>query len=127
MGVLGSQKDFARDIKITVKSIKGRGCRGNHYVGQTYYVVDSLTPQGICMNAFNALMPSLNLLMFKGAMPWGTVNTLDVACPDSTTQVVFELTVITEEDAEKERENMLKAQAKRAKKIGAGTFKQGRK
>jgi uncharacterized repeat protein (TIGR04076 family) len=127
MGILGDQKDFARDIKITVFSVKGKGCRGNHYPGQTFYVVDSLTPQGICMNAWGPLQPSLNLLMFKGQMPWGTIDNLKVACPDGETQVIFELTVIKEEDAASEKENMLRVNAKRAAKAGAGPFQKGRR
>lgn len=126
MGALGDQKDFARDIKITVKSMKGLGCRGNHYVGQTFYIVDSLAPGRICLNALTAMMPSVSVLMFAGKMPWGQVETLDVACPDGTTQVIFELSVIKPEDAEKEKENLLKTQAKRAGKIGAGKFQKGR-
>ena len=127
MGMMGDQKDFARDIKITVVSLQSKGCRGNHYPGQTFYVVDALTPQGICMNAWSALQPSLNLLMFKGQMPWGTVDNLKVACPDGDTLVIFELTVIKDEDAESEKENMLKLNAKRAAKIGAGSFQRGRR
>lgn len=127
MGVLGDQRDFARDIKITVKSMKGKGCRGNHYVGQTFYVVDALTPGRLCMNALSSMIPSLSLLMFGGRMPWGEVETLDVACPDGNTQVIFELSVIKPEDGEKERENLLRTNEKRAKKIGAGKFQKGRK
>ena len=127
MGILGDQKDFARDIKITVVSQKGRGCRGNHYIGQEFYVVDALTPQGICLNAFAALMQSMNLLMFNGQMPWGSVDNLRVACPDDETQTVFELSVIKPEDAEKELVNLLKTRAKRAKYPGAGMYKHGRR
>lgn len=127
MGVLGDQTDFAKDIKITVKSLKGKGCRGNHYVGQTFYVVDSLTPGRMCMNALSSMLPSLSLLMFGGRMPWGEVETLDVACPDGNTQVIFELSVVKPADRERERENLLKINEKRAKKIGAGKFQKGRK
>ncbi len=127
MGILGDQKDFARDIKITVVSQKGRGCRGNHFVGQTFYIVDALTPQGLCMNAFAALMPSLNLLMFNGQMPWGSLEKIQVACPDGETQTIFELSVVKPDEADAELKNLRKNLEKRQGKFSAGPFQQGRR
>jgi len=123
MGILGDQDNFARDLKITVVSRAGGGCRGNHYVGQTFYVVDALTPKGICINAWSAMLPSINVLMFQGRMPWGCVDKMRVACPDGENQTIFEIVAIDEKNAGKERAEMMKRLEKSARRPGAGKFK----
>ena len=78
------------DIAIKVVSQKGT-CANEHKVGDQW-VIGSKTPEGICLSAFNALLPNARVLMFGGAFPWETdPDVATVACPDAENPVVFEL------------------------------------
>ena len=78
------------DIAIKVVSQKGT-CAHEHKVGNEW-VIGSKTPEGICLSAFNALLPNAQVLMFGGAFPWETdPDVTTVACPDAENPVVFEL------------------------------------
>ncbi len=78
------------DVSIKVASQKGT-CGAEHKVGDEWVLVGK-TPGGICLSAFNALLPSARVLRFGGTFPWADdpdVTTL--ACPDAENPVVFEL------------------------------------
>ena len=78
------------DVVAKVVSQKGT-CGAEHKVGDEW-AVESKTPEGICLSAFNALFPSLRVLRFGGTFPWGTdPDVTTVACPDAANPVVFEL------------------------------------
>ena len=86
----GSDMAETYDVRVRVISQKGT-CGAGHKVGDEW-VIASKTPEGICLSAFNALLPNLRVLRFGGSFPWGNnpdVSTL--ACPDAENPVVFEL------------------------------------
>ena len=82
---------------ISIKVISQKGvCLGKHKVGDEWVMKGNedgwKTPAGICMFAFSAIFPSIQLLMFGGSFPWQ--NNPDIwpaPCPDSKNPVVFEL------------------------------------
>ncbi len=78
------------DVAVKVISQKGP-CHKEHKVGQEW-VIESKTPEGICLSAFNALFPRIQVLRFGGSFPWETdPDVATVACPDAKNPVVFEL------------------------------------
>ncbi len=77
-------------VRIEVVSQQGR-CTQEHKVGDSW-VVDKKTPEGICLFAFNALLPRLQVLEFGGTFPWAKdPDVVRAACPDGNNPVVFEL------------------------------------
>jgi uncharacterized repeat protein (TIGR04076 family) len=78
------------DVRIKIVSLKGH-CGAGHKVGDEW-LVTSKTPEGICLSAFNSLIPYLRTLQFGGTFPWGNdPDSSLVACPDAANPVVFEL------------------------------------
>ncbi len=79
------------DVIVKVVSQKGT-CATNHKVGEEWTIKGNKTPQGICLEAFQALLPNTQVLRFGGAYPWRTdPDSSTVACPDAESPVVFEL------------------------------------
>ncbi|GAI52019.1 unnamed protein product, partial [marine sediment metagenome] len=55
-------------------------------------VIGGETPEGICLSAFQSLLPDLRVLIYGGSLPWmKDPDTAIVACPDPENPVVFEL------------------------------------
>ncbi len=78
------------NISIEVVSQKGEYVQG-HKIGDSW-VIESKTPEGVCPSAWNALFPSLRVLMFGGSFPWeANPDVTTIACPDAANPVVFEL------------------------------------
>ena len=78
------------DIAVKVVSQKGT-CAHEHKVGDEW-VISGKTPEGICLSAFNAMLPNIRVLMFGGAFPWeNDPDITTIACPDAENPVVFEL------------------------------------
>jgi len=72
--------------------MKGK-CPQGHKVGETW-TIGARTPSGMCVSAFGALMPYLNVMRYcaKDGYPWGTdPDETDVGCSDPVNQVVFRL------------------------------------
>ena len=77
-------------VKIKVISQKGT-CEAGHKVGDEFECI-GLLPGGVCLFAFNSIMPFMMPLMFGGAFPWSQdSDKVDAACPDAENPVVFEL------------------------------------
>jgi len=78
------------DVLVKVVSQKGT-CAREHKVGDEW-VIGGKTPEGICIEAFQTLIPHMQALMFGGSFPWGTDPHVTIeACPDPANPVVFEL------------------------------------
>ncbi len=78
------------DVALKVVSQKGT-CGAEHKVGDEW-VIGRKTPEGMCLSAFNTLLPYTRVLMFGGALPWETdPDVTTAACPDAKNPVVFEL------------------------------------
>jgi len=83
------------NVVVKVTSQKGT-CGAEHKVGDEW-VIGSKTPEGICLSAFHALLPSTRVLRFGGTFPWGTdPDVTTIACPDGANPVVFELRRVRE-------------------------------
>lgn len=83
------------DVVVKVISQKGT-CAHEHKVGDKW-VIRGETPEGICLSAFQSLLPDLRVLMFGGSLPWmKDPDTARVACPDAENPVVFELRRVKE-------------------------------
>jgi len=82
-------------VKIEVISQEGH-CANGHEVGDSW-VSEHVTPGGICIAAFNAMCPRLNILEFGGAFPWReNKDEMFCTCPDGKNPVTFRLTRIRE-------------------------------
>ena len=83
---------MAERCEVVAKVVSQKGfCGAGHKVGDEW-LIGNKTPDGICLSAFQALLPNARVLMFGGAFPWDSdpdVNT--VACPDAANPVVLEL------------------------------------
>ncbi len=82
-------------IRIKVISQKGV-CLGGHKVGDEWVMRGNedgwKTPAGICMFAFSAIYPYIQMLMYGGSFPWQRdPDVWPAPCPDSMNPVVFEL------------------------------------
>ncbi len=78
------------DVAVRVVSQEGT-CSAEHKVGEEW-VIKRKTPEGMCLSAFNAVLPNVRVLMFGGTLPWETdPDVTTVACPDAKNSVVFEL------------------------------------
>lgn len=78
------------DIKITLVS-QLRKCPAGHKVGDEF-VVGRHTPAGMCLGAFNALLPYITTLRWGGSFPWekaGDQGTF--CCPDPKVVNVFKV------------------------------------
>ena len=78
------------DVAVRVVSQKGT-CNAEHKVGDEW-VIGRKSPEGICLSAFNALLPELRALMKKRRPPEEEgPDVIRVTCPDTRNPVVFEL------------------------------------
>ena len=78
------------DVAIRVVSQKGT-CANEHKVGDEW-VISGKTPAGICLSAFNSLLPDIQVLMFGGSFPWeDNPDITTAACPDGDNPIIFEL------------------------------------
>jgi uncharacterized repeat protein (TIGR04076 family) len=79
---------------VTVKIISQKGhCTAGHEVGQEW-VVGPHTPAGICVAAFNSLIPTIRVLRyngFYGSSPSAETTQHTIACPDAANPVEFEV------------------------------------
>ena len=78
-------------VSVKVVSIKGR-CSHGLKVGDEW-IFDWQTPGGLCLFGLQALLPSIFVLMFGGALPWEPDRDIvtHMACPDGNNPVIFEL------------------------------------
>jgi uncharacterized repeat protein (TIGR04076 family) len=88
------------DVAIKVKSWSDI-CPAGHRVGDEWIVKgneDGYRTPNICLLAFSAIYPSLQMLMFGGSFPWEpNPDIVLVPCPDARNPMVFELKRIREE------------------------------
>jgi uncharacterized repeat protein (TIGR04076 family) len=77
-------------VMMRIISIAG-SCPNGHQVGEEY-LVDGLTPAGICLGSFSSCLPYLTALRFGASFPWEKEEgTITVGCPDHINQVVWRL------------------------------------
>ena len=77
-----------KKVRITVT--EGKCNQGFHRVGDSW-VVDELTPEGICTSAFNALFPQILTLACGGEFFWEENPRVGYACCPDDTGLTFEI------------------------------------
>ena len=93
------------DVQITVIKIKKGHCFAGHKVGDTWLCRRDKTPEGMCVGAFKAIIPTLRTLIQGGMHYWDKKSHPKgdlsyVSCVDPHVQVEFELRRIrTKEDS----------------------------
>ena len=83
---------MAERYEVVAKVISQKGtCVYEHKVGDEW-VIGTTTPAGICLSAFQAMLPDVRVLMFGGSFPWQNDPDISVIpCPDTKNPVIFEL------------------------------------
>ena len=84
---------MAERYKVSIRVVSQKGtCSLEHKVGDQW-IIDRKTPEGVCLGAFDALFPYLEVLKYGGAFPWEEIDRdgTKAACPDADNPVVFEL------------------------------------
>ena len=84
---------MAESYEVAIRVISQKGtCATRHKIGDEWVIKDYKAPEGICLFAFNALLPFAWVLAFGGSFPWESdPDTATVVCPDPDNPVVFEL------------------------------------
>ena len=84
------------DVRITLIAQK-KACPNGHKIGDQF-LVGRKTPEGICMGAFNSLLPFITALRFGAEFPWADNPDEGVfCCPDPEVVNTFRLERITDE------------------------------
>ena len=83
---------MAKRYKVLAKVISQTGkCACGHKVGDEW-VIGTKTPEGMCISAFNVLMPNTKVLMFGGSFPYSAdPDAINVGCADPKNIVVYQL------------------------------------
>jgi uncharacterized repeat protein (TIGR04076 family) len=78
--------------QVKVKVIKQQGnCEAGHKVGDEF-IIGTHAPAGLCVWALYTLFPFAAALQADGNFPWEREDGLsEVACPDPSNPVVFEV------------------------------------
>jgi len=77
------------ETSVKVVSQEGR-CFAGQKVGDEW-VVGMHTPAGICIAAFNSMLPVIRTLRYSGLNPGPDAEMSAVACPDAHNPVVYEV------------------------------------
>lgn len=79
------------DVRVKLISLKAACTRG-HKVGDEWIVKNNMTPGGMCISAFQVMIPNIRLLMAGGSVPWAPdPDTHIMCCPDPGKLAIFEL------------------------------------
>jgi uncharacterized repeat protein (TIGR04076 family) len=77
-------------ITITVDSVEGKCPLGNK-PGKVF-TVKELTPAGMCISAFGAVLPAIQVLKYGGSFPWEkNPDVAYIGFPDHHNRVVYRL------------------------------------
>jgi uncharacterized repeat protein (TIGR04076 family) len=78
--------------EVIAKVISQKGtCSARHKVGDEF-IINEITPEGMCAWAYYTLYPFSTVLRFGGSFPWESdAGKSVVACPDAENPVRFEL------------------------------------
>jgi uncharacterized repeat protein (TIGR04076 family) len=81
-------------VRAEIVDIMGGGsCPSGFGVGQTWFISDSIVPEGMCAWAYNSIAPFITALRCDGRFPWREEPVARVCCPDADNPVVFLLSV----------------------------------
>lgn len=72
--------------KILLRVVAGK-CSGNHKIGDTWEIEydderNAFTPQGMCIEAFGAMLPHIWVFINNGEFIFGEKTKIRSRCPD---------------------------------------------
>ena len=77
-------------IKVTVESVEGKCPLGN--VPGKEFIIERTTPAGMCMSAYQAISPAIQVLRFGGSFPWEKdPDVARFACPDPVNRTIYKI------------------------------------
>ena len=79
---------LGKKIRAEVVGLKGE-CNAGHKVGDEFDV-SCYNAGGMCGFLYNAIFPTLNVMQFDGAYPWGA-DELTANCPDGYNLLTIKL------------------------------------
>jgi len=81
-----------KQYEVLIKLIGNKSpCHSGHKIGDEW-VLDYMTPSGICSLAYNALYPIALALRFGATFPWSeNPDMFTISCPDADVCNRFEL------------------------------------
>ena len=85
---------MANKVNMYETSVKVVSQKGHCFAGQNVgdeWVVGAHTPAGICIVAFNSMLPVIRTLRYGGLNPGPDAEMSSVACPDAANPVVYEV------------------------------------
>jgi len=83
-------KDKTYKVMVKIVSIEGK-CPLNFKVGDKW-VIDKLTPDGMCQGAYQSIYSAIRVFRFGGSHPWDKdKDTTYVCCPDPDNHVIYEI------------------------------------
>ncbi len=92
------EKPKQYDVFATVISQKGTCHAGYHVGDQICFGNNSITGAPICYSALDSIFSSVMVLRYGGSFPWAPDGTIQLACPDAESPVVFELKRVAAQD-----------------------------
>ena len=85
------------DVRVTLLS-QIKKCPNGHQVGDQW-LIGRKTPAGMCLGAFNSLLPYVTTLRFGGSFPWEAEEGKGTfCCPDPEVVNTFRLERIADDD-----------------------------
>jgi uncharacterized repeat protein (TIGR04076 family) len=84
----GQRKEHDMPYDVSVKVVSGH-CTTQKEGDE--WVVGHDTPAGICLGAFNSMLPAIRVLRSGGSFGSIKATKHDIACPDAANPVVYEL------------------------------------
>ncbi len=86
------------NVQITIKSVTKGECSQGFKPGDTWLIKENKTPGGMCLGAFNAIFPALQVFRTGGEQHWDEDKDVTcVSCPDPKHQLIFELKRLRED------------------------------
>jgi len=83
----------AKRVRITVvETAHGGKCPMGYKLGDEFEVVTAVIPTGMCMWAWQAMMPYITALRLEGKILFSDKpDEIEICCPDNRERVVFRL------------------------------------
>ena len=77
-------------IKVTVDSVADK-CPLGSRPGKEF-IIERTTPEGLCLSAFHAITPAIQVLRYGGSFPWEkNPDEAYICCPDHINRTVFKI------------------------------------
>ena len=78
-----------KSLSAQIVSVKGH-CGAGHKAGETFSI-SCWDTGGLCGFFYHDIFPSLNVMQFGGAYPWGSADETVLECPDRQNLVTIRI------------------------------------